>query len=722
VTATALPVLVLAVAVVVLVQRDRQASVEAGLQQTARAVALAVDRELDSSVTALRTLAGAPALDDRDFAGFYEHARRAREANPRWLTVYLVERSGRQVMTLLRPLGTVLPDAGAFDYVRAVRDTGRPFVSDLAFGPVSQRHIITVNVPVVRRGRVAFILGASVQTDTFADLLGGQVRAPGSLAAIRDRTDALVARSHDHARHVGSRPAPEVRDRVEAARRQGEGLFEAISLDGVRVQTAVSRVPTADFLVLVAAPAARGDALWWLLAIGAGVILVAALAGAVLVARRIGRSIAALSRSAAELAGGEPISPALPSPVAEVAAVRETIVRAAAALQEREAERARRLAAEAAQAEAEQMSREKDNFLAMLAHELRNPLGAIASAASVLDREGAAGRSAARARDIVARQVGHLSGIVDDLLDVSRVTMGKIGLTRQPVDLAEVVRRSVDDFAADGRSARHHVTLSAAPAWVDGDATRLEQIVGNLLGNALKYTPAGGCIDVRVSTEGPDALVHVRDDGIGIPGDRLPDVFKLFFQGERPLDRSPGGLGIGLTLVKRLTELHGGSVSATSAGQGAGSAFTVRLPRILPPPAVPDPGVTAVRHGRRLRILVVEDHADAREMLRTALELLGHAVIEAGDGEAAIDRAAAGPPDVAIVDLGLPGLDGYEVARRIREQPGGKAILLVALTGYGQAEDRRRSAESGFDLHIVKPVEPEALEQVIAHELDIRFG
>ncbi|PYM17871.1 MAG: hybrid sensor histidine kinase/response regulator [Candidatus Rokuibacteriota bacterium] len=715
VAATALPVLILAVAVVILVQRDRQASVESGLQETARAVAVAVERELDSSITVLRTLAASPALDGRDFAAFYEQARRAREVNPRWLTVYLVDASGHQVFTLLRPLGTPLPEAADFDYVRAVLETRRPYVSDLAFGAVSRRHIVTINVPVLRERGVRYVLGASLMSDAFAELLAQQMRAGGSVAAIRDRHDVLVARSREHDRYVGTTPTPAFARQLRSVRGH-ERIFEVTGFDGARLHAALSRVPTSDYLVLVATPVVQASAGWWLLWIGGGAIVLASFAGAALLARRIGRPIAALSRNAAELAGEEPLSAVPRSSVPEVAAVHEAMVRAAAALRERSAERQGRQAAEAARAEAEKLSRDKDEFLAMLSHELRNPLGAIASAVSILNRVGHDEKPAVRAREIVARQVEHLTGIVDDLLDVSRVTMGKIVLSLRPVDLAELVRRYVERLDTERRTSRHDVTLSIAAAWVNGDETRLEQIVGNLLGNALKYTPGGGRIAVRVDAEGEHVVLEVRDSGIGIAPDRLPHVFDLFFQGERALDRSQGGLGIGLTLVKRLTELHGGSVAATSAGVNQGSTFTIRLPRIAPVMTSRE-RLPGGRRRQARRVLIVEDNADAREMLRTALELLGHTVSEAGDGEAGVTQAAATRPDVAIIDLGLPGLDGYGVAAHIRRQPGGETVLLVALTGYGLPEDRRRSADAGFDVHLVKPVEPEQLAEVIGREL-----
>jgi signal transduction histidine kinase len=723
VAVTLVPLLALAVAVVLLAMRDRHASVEHGLQEKAVTLAVGVDRELESSITALRTLAASMALDERNYRVFYEQARRTREVNASWLTVYLVEPSGHQIMTLLRPLGTPLPNVGHMEFVRAVGETARPYVSDLTFGPVSQRHIITVDVPVLRDGNVRYILGASMVTDALADLLRRHV-PDGMVAVVRDRKNTLVARSRDHQRHVGGAPRRESVEALSHVRHGGRAVFEIENLDGVRAYMALSRVPTSDFVAAVAVPvasvASAPQKLWWALAIGGAVILAGALTAASVLARRVGRPIHGLARAAAELASGEPVSPIPPTSVREVAAVREAVLWAAHEVRERAAERERRMAAEAGHAAAEersaaleQMAREKDEFLAMLAHELRNPLGAVASANAVLNRIGGGDKAAARARAIIGRQVEHLSGVIDDLLDISRLTVGKIVLTRRPCDLALVARRALETFEANGATSRHGVTLAAESVWVDGDETRLEQIINNLLTNALKFTPDGGRVAISVTGEdGGAAVLRVRDSGVGISADRLPRVFDLFFQGEATLSRSQGGLGIGLTLVKRLAELHGGSVSVASDGPGRGSVFTVRLPGIPARPATPS-GLSDGRGDALLRVLLIEDNADSREMLKAALEMSGHTVYDVSDGRQGLEAADRWGPDVAVIDIGLPGVDGYEVGRRLRRLPGGEKLFLVALTGYGQPADRQRSEEAGFDVHLVKPIEPGRLERVL---------
>jgi signal transduction histidine kinase/integral membrane sensor domain MASE1/ActR/RegA family two-component response regulator len=360
----------------------------------------------------------------------------------------------------------------------------------------------------------------------------------------------------------------------------------------------------------------------------------------------------------------------------------------------------------AARAEAEAANQSKDEFLAMLSHELRNPLGAIGSAIQVLERVGDSA-VAARARAVIARQTQHLSHLVEDLLDVSRAVTGKIALRREVVDLGATAERVVGGLAARHAARVRDVSLRARPVRVLGDAVRLEQVVNNLVENALKYSTPGERISMSVDEEDGRAVLAVADSGVGIAPELLPHVFDLFVQADRSLERTAGGLGIGLTLVRQIVELHGGTVEASSEGVGRGSRFTVRLP--VTDVAVPPATARPAPRGRRQRILVVEDHEDAREMLGELVRALGHEVHEAADGTSAVDRALRLLPDVTLVDIGLPGVDGYEVARRIRNDPRGKPLRLVAVTGYGRREDRERALASGYDEHIVKPVDPARL-------------
>ena len=362
---------------------------------------------------------------------------------------------------------------------------------------------------------------------------------------------------------------------------------------------------------------------------------------------------------------------------------------------------------------AEAKSSAKDEFLAMLGHELRNPLSAISSASSLLGMPGVGAESSGRARMIIQRQTQHLSRIVDDLLDLSRAMSGKILLSRKRIDMATLVAACLDTFRATGRTAGYTISADLQPGWVDGDCTRLEQIATNLVDNALKYTPSGGSIAIGVALEGEDVVLTVRDSGVGIAADLLPHVFDVFVQGAISIDRSQGGLGIGLSLVRRLAELHGGKVEASSDGPGSGSTFRIRLPRAEAETAHDAPAGGAPASGQQT-ILLIEDNDDGREMMATLLESFGFPVLQARDGLEGVRIAAAQRPDVALVDIGLPGIDGYEVARRLRADPQTREIRLIALTGYGLADDQRRVLDAGFDLHLVKPVELEALLEQLA--------
>jgi signal transduction histidine kinase/CheY-like chemotaxis protein len=350
--------------------------------------------------------------------------------------------------------------------------------------------------------------------------------------------------------------------------------------------------------------------------------------------------------------------------------------------------------------ELQQRVTERDNFLAMLSHELRNPLAAITLAADTDER------------DVILRQTRHLKKLVDDLLDIGRVTSGKIILHRAPVDLGDVVAHCAATMQPRIEARRLHVEVrrETDDAWVDGDAVRLEQVVNNVLSNAIKYTPPDGWINVLLERDDGEAVLRVRDSGKGIAPEMLTRIFDLFMQGDVSLDRSEGGMGIGLTLVRKLTELHGGSVRAYSRGPGSGSEFVIRLPLGQPGERRERaaPAASAPRH-----IVVIEDNADIRDLLRIKLNHLGHRVDTAEDGVKGLETVLSAKPDIALIDIGLPGLDGYDLARQVREKLGND-VYLVALTGYGQADDRKRALEAGFDVHLTKPADMVDLQNVLA--------
>jgi signal transduction histidine kinase/DNA-binding response OmpR family regulator len=365
----------------------------------------------------------------------------------------------------------------------------------------------------------------------------------------------------------------------------------------------------------------------------------------------------------------------------------------------------------------QEADRRKNEFLAMLAHELRNPLAPIRNAVEILRLYAPNHSELNKIRDMLQRQVQQLVRLVDDLLDISRITRGKIRLQTEPVDAVEVAARAVETCRPLLDARRHELTVSLPPEPlpVQADPVRLAQVLGNLLNNAAKYTKEGGHIWLTAERQAGEVVLRVRDTGIGIPAEILGSVFDLFTQADRSLDRSDGGLGIGLTLVRRLVEMHGGSVQVFSAGPNQGSEFVVRLPALTGPLPVSANGVShhPGKHPSH-RVLVVDDNVDVADSLVLVLRGAGHEVQVAHDGSAALATAETFGPEVVLLDIGLPEMNGYEVARRLRERLAGKNMLLVALTGYGQKEDQRRSHEAGFDQHLVKPVDPEGLLGMLA--------
>jgi PAS domain S-box-containing protein len=362
--------------------------------------------------------------------------------------------------------------------------------------------------------------------------------------------------------------------------------------------------------------------------------------------------------------------------------------------------------------------RKKDEFLATLAHELRNPLAPVFNAITILQEENLAGEMRREAQQIIDRQVRQLAHLVDDLLDVSRITRGRIQLQVQPVELQTVLTAAVQACRSPIDDHHHELIMSVPPEpiWLDADPTRLEQVVVNLLMNAAKYSKDGSRITITARTEQQQAVVRVRDTGIGIAADMLPQVFDLFRQADRSLDRSKGGLGIGLSLVRKLVELHGGSVEAHSEGLGKGSEFVVRLPVRPAAPQSRSQERTAqapVQSDHPLRVLVVDDNVDAAETLRLLLTMSGHDIDTAHSGETALQTANDFRPEVVLLDIGLPGLNGYQVAERIRRTPELKKVVLIAMTGYGQEEDRQRTQQAGFNFHLVKPVDPQQLQELL---------
>jgi signal transduction histidine kinase/CheY-like chemotaxis protein len=371
-----------------------------------------------------------------------------------------------------------------------------------------------------------------------------------------------------------------------------------------------------------------------------------------------------------------------------------------------------------AEAALKQADRHKDEFLATLAHELRNPLAPIRNASQVLHLINPGIKEVQWASDVIGRQIQHMTRLVDDLLDVSRISRNKLELRKERVELSDVMRVAIETSRPLIEEGRHEltVTLPSTPILLNVDQTRLAQVFSNLLNNAAKYTEAGGRVEFTAVQQGNEAVVSVRDSGVGIPSEMLPHIFEMFAQVDRHLERSQGGLGIGLTLAKRLVEMHGGRIEVESAGAGKGSEFRIHLPVFSESIRTEQESDGKARKtpGQSFRILIVDDNQDGADSLAVMLRIMGNELQTVYDGLSAIETSATFAPDAVLLDLGMPNMNGFETCRRIRSHPWGKNMILIALTGWGQAEDRQRTQEAGFNYHLVKPVAPETLIKVVA--------
>jgi signal transduction histidine kinase/ActR/RegA family two-component response regulator len=529
-----------------------------------------------------------------------------------------------------------------------------------------------------------------------------------------DDSGVVVARSRDPERFVGQNGTLGFVERLKTA---DSSVYRDVALDGTTVYGAFSRAPVSRWIAGVAVPAAVVDASFrrsmMALAMVAMLLLGVGGAGAYLISRGIADDIRQSATDAEAIAGG--LRPAgRRSAVTEIQRLLDALSRSASLLETRQRERDEQLArADAARASAEAADRAKDQFLAMLGHELRNPLAPALTALHLMKLRG--GEQGTRERDVIERQIRHMSRLVDDLLDVSRLQRGAIELRRERFDLAEAVARAVEmtSPAFAEKQQRLDVVVSRGLV-VDADPIRIAQVLGNLLMNAAKYTERGGHVELRVHDEGGFAVIECCDNGMGMPPDLVPRVFDLFVQGERGIDRQQGGLGLGLAVARTLVQLHGGTIEATSAGVNRGSTFTVRLP-LAPAVAVAPSAVTATRTAAIDApdavgsVLVVDDNRDALEMLLLALQHSGLSAVGAVSAAEALDLAERLHPTIAVLDIGLPGMDGFELARELRSRLRGRPIRLIALTGYGREPDIAAAGTAGFDAFFVKPVEIEAL-------------
>lgn len=694
-----------------LLDSERQSALRS-MQEAARATSLAVDKEWAFADGVARVLGNSQVLASGDLEGFYHLADRASEAGG--MQVALLDARGTQLLNTVVPYGTAIspPTEQTLARVGATLRLGQPRVPDLIEGRATGKYIAALEFPVTMDDGRRYVITPWLYATQLSRALPREKTSAQWLIGIFDSQGTTVVRNRGDDALVGKKPRE---DLLQAILGEPTPYLRNRSRDGEELYTVLARSPVSGWTVAVGVPVEAVEAAARRAVLLAAGGLLGALAAAVVAAWYFGRrllvAITLATDGAEQLGRGPPLGVVRRSGVDEVDVLRASLRQTADVLQRHEHERNELLTqAQASRQVAEFQNRAKDEFLAMLGHELRNPLNAIMSGVAVLDHPQASQDIRARTLDIVRRQTTRLTTMVDELLDTSRLMTGKVKLSLQPVDLGALVQASVSALTLTGAANAHKLTVDVTSVMVSGDTTRLGQIVHNLLDNALKYTAPGGHVGIRLSVESGHAVLRVCDSGVGIDPALLPRVFDVFVQGHASLDRSRGGLGIGLAVVKAMVELHGGTVKADSPGLGQGSEFIVSLPLIATAvePAVPvgsAAGAVADAALARLTVLVVDDNEDGRRSLVELLELEGIRVVEAANGRQAMRQASEIRPDIALIDIGLPDFSGYEVAARLRRQPETAGIRLFAFSGYGQAADRAKAAEAGFDGHLTKPVQ-----------------
>ena len=683
---------------------NTRATSERRLLESARVDASALDREFDGAIGILQTLATSPALDRDDFAQFYLEARRVHDTQPGWYTILLLSNELQPLVSTHVPWGTPLSWNAETSSLQRLIAARRPVVGVVRPAPGGPDQLFAIRVPILRRSAVKYALSAIVNVRSLARVVPRRLSDSEEWTrTILDSEGTIAVRTRGSEDYVGAKTNEPFRTRTQ---QEPENVASQTTREGMQVYAAFSRGFYGWTAVVVVPRLVLDGPLWGSIAgllIGATLLMLGGLAVVLFVSRRLSTDLAAATAAAEAVADGRPL-PQSRAHVEETSQLQRSLRTAASLLERRARERDDEMSrAEAARRDAEEANQTKDQFLAVLGHELRNPLAPALTALELMKaRDPDAFR---REREVLERQIAHMARLVSDLLDVSRLASGKVQLDRGRFELREAVDRAVDMARPAIAQHRHtlDVSVPASGLAVDGDIDRIVQVLSNLLTNAAKYTPPDGQIALVARPASDRIVIACEDNGPGIPADLVPKIFDPFAQGPRDLDRREGGLGLGLALARTFTELHGGTIRVEPRDADGGSRFVVTLPRQQSTGDGDTPELVPRDVGSdSQRILLVDDNADACTMLRTALERAGHVVQIAGNGQEAIDLAAGFRPEIGVLDIGLPGMNGYELALRLRAMDPG--IRLIALTGYGQAGDLKAAETAGFDAHCAKPV------------------
>jgi len=691
---------------------SNRALAERRLLDSARVDAAALDREFAGTISVLQALGTSPTLDSGDLAAFHAEGQRIQSTQPGWYTVVLGALDGEQLVSTRLSWGTPLQQVVEPDSFHHLLETRAPTVGVLRSPPDGgAEFVFPIRIPIFRNGALKYSLSAIVNVESLTRVVPRQLPEEWT-RSILDSGGTIAVRTRGAENFVGNRASEAFLQRVD---RSPETISRETTREGVGVYAATSR-NTYGWTSVIAVPRAVLDAPLGAsmtgILIGGVLLMMSGLFAVLFVSRRLAGDLAMATTAAEAVAQGLPIT-ATGGHVVETHRLQRSLTSAASLLEKRARERDAEIQrADAARAEAEQASRTKDQFLAVLGHELRNPLAPALTALELMKARDP--QAFARERQILERQVAHMIRLVNDLLDVSRLARGKVQLERRRFEIREAVDRAVD--MANPLIVQHghalDVSVPTGGLTIEADLARIVQVLSNLLTNAAKYTAPGGLIAVTARASTGQVILACEDNGPGIPDELVATLFDPFAQGPRTIDRSEGGLGLGLTLARAFAGMHGGTITYERPDQ-RGSRFLVTLPLAAHVErATPVAPASPLHLSASQQILLVDDNLDANEMLQSALEAAGHEVVTAANGPDALAAAAKSAPTVGILDIGLPGMDGYELARRLREIC--PDIWLIALTGYGQASDHAAALAAGFDAHCAKPVTITTLLGLIA--------
>ena len=753
------PLLLGALALLVSQTRSNQQLAQTQLTALAQTLAQAVDREFDRGKAQIEVMADSSVMDRRDWSELHAFGSSITRNSP-GSRILLIGPDGQVLLNSTVPLGEPLPNLWSLSHepdvlwegrrlpmssqnlTRRVFETNQVAYSNLYYGVLSKQPTLAQSVPVVRDGRVVYALMLSFPPVLIDRLIRASVNVPGLRALVIDRRSVVVASNAASTYGMG-----DAIDQLPIPAGSLTGMYERTSRDGARIHGAYATSAVNGFTVRVSLPAADMPSAWtclgvdWLL-LAAGVVLIS-----IFLVAGLGRRIAMPLRQLGNAARNGRVPDAQPTGIAEIDLLARALRTGAQAEEKRREELIISAQHQQAELDLRRADRQKDEFLATLAHELRNPLAPIRTAVELIRQRQPTDAVVLRARDVIERQVSHLALLVDDLLEVSRINTGTIQLRLELLDLCAVVASVAESAGPTLRAADRTLVLDfgsalgRVPVMVNGDEIRLSQCVLNLLNNAVKFTQPGGCITVRVLPQGQLAVVEVSDNGIGIAADNLDRIFELFVQANPSGSDGHTGLGIGLALTRKLVVLHGGTVNATSAGTGHGSRFRIELPLLASPAATamtPTPttkttttSTTTATHdtleqapiepaASGARVLVVDDNCDAADMLCQLLTFKGFDATAQYTGEGALRAIESRPPDAVLLDIGLPDMTGYQVCRRIRAMAGLEQPVVIALTGWCQASDRKRAQAAGFDGHLTKPTKPDTVMELLNEKMAAR--